>query len=150
MNLQTETYKSFEIDKLNLFEVEPILTNDNFDPDSNFLNEKVNSFEPTYYMHEQFVYFPSNLSENFSIIDLNIGNLHKNMDKLQDFLNDIKGATKLYFMYCYRVVIIFFSSRLYKSVFSTYSLVKLVFRFCFSFCFCILAFRVSVFLAFNF
>ena len=121
MNLQTETYKFFEIDKLNPFEVEPILTNDNFDPDSNFFNEKINSFEPTYYTNEEFVYFSSNLSENSSIVDLNIRSLHKNIDKLKDFLNDIKGATKLYFMYCYRVVIIFFSPRLYKSVFSTYS-----------------------------
>ena len=40
MNLPTETYKSFEYDKFNLFEVETVLTNDNFDPDSNFFNEK--------------------------------------------------------------------------------------------------------------
>ena len=39
MNLQTETYKSFENDKLNLFEVETIPSNDNFDADSNFFNE---------------------------------------------------------------------------------------------------------------
>ena len=39
-----------------------------------------------------------------------------------------KGATKLYFMYCSRVVIIFLSPRLCKSAFSTYFLVKLVFR----------------------
>ena len=40
MNLQTETYKSFENDNLNLFEAGTILTNDNFDPDSNSFNEK--------------------------------------------------------------------------------------------------------------
>ena len=91
MNLQTETYKSFENDKFNLFEVETILTNDNFDPDSNFFNEKINSVESTYYTHEEFVSFSSNLSENFSIIHLNIRSLHKNIDKLKDFLNDIKG-----------------------------------------------------------
>ena len=91
MNLQTETYKTFENDKFNLFEVETILTNDNFDPDSNFFNEKINSVESTYYTHEEFVSFSSNLSENFSIIHLNIRSLHKNIDKLKDFLNDIKG-----------------------------------------------------------
>ena len=91
MNLQTETHKSFENDKFNLFEVETILTNDNFDPDSNFSNEKINSVESTYYTHEEFVSFSSNLSENFSIIHLNIRSLHKNIDKLKDFLNDIKG-----------------------------------------------------------
>ena len=90
MNLQTETYKSFENDRFNLFEVETILTNDNFDPDSNFLNERINSVESTYYTHEEFVSFSSNLSENFSIIHLNIGSLQKNIDKLKDFLNDIK------------------------------------------------------------
>ena len=90
MNLQTETYKSFENDKFNLFEVETILTNDNFDPDSNFFNEKINSVESTYYTHEEFVSFSSNLSENFSIIHLNIIIFHKNIDKLKDFLNDIK------------------------------------------------------------
>ena len=40
MNLQTETYKSFENDKFNLFEVETILTNDNFDPIATFLMKK--------------------------------------------------------------------------------------------------------------
>ena len=91
MNLQTETYKSFENDKFNLFEVETILTNDNFDPDSNFLNEKINSVESTYYTHEEFVSFSSNLSENLSIIHLNIKGLRKNIDKREDFLNGIKG-----------------------------------------------------------
>ena len=42
-------------------------------------------------MHEEFVSFPRNLSENFSIIHLNIRSLHKNIDKFKDFLNDIKG-----------------------------------------------------------
>ena len=41
MNLPTETYKSFENHEFNLFEVEAILTNDKFDPDSSFLNEKL-------------------------------------------------------------------------------------------------------------
>ena len=89
MNLQTETYKSFENDKFNLSEVETILTNDN--PDSNFFNEKINSVESAYYTHEKFVSFSSNLSENFSIIHLNIKSLHKNIDKLKDFLKHIKG-----------------------------------------------------------
>ena len=48
MNLQTETYKIFQNDKFNLFEVETSLTNDNFDPGSNFFNEKINSFESYY------------------------------------------------------------------------------------------------------
>ena len=91
MNLQTETYKTFENDKFNLFEVETILTDDNFDPDRKFFNEKTNSVESTYYTHEEFVSFPRNLSENFSIIHLNIRSLHKNIDKLKDFLNDVKG-----------------------------------------------------------
>ena len=91
MNLQTETYKSFENDKFNLFEVETILTNDNFDPHSNFFNEKINSVKSTYYTHEEFVSFSSNLSNNFSIIHLSIRSLHKNIDKLKDFLNHTKG-----------------------------------------------------------
>ena len=40
MNLQTETYKSFENDKFNIFKVETTLTNDNFDPDNKFLIKK--------------------------------------------------------------------------------------------------------------
>ena len=44
------------------------------------------------------------------------------------FQEIVKGGTKLYFMYCFRVVIILFSPGLYKSAFSTYSLVNLVFR----------------------
>ena len=76
MNLQTETYKTLENDKFNLFEVETIVTNDKFDPDSNFLNENINSVESTYYRQKEFVSFSSNLSENFSIIHLNIRSLH--------------------------------------------------------------------------
>ena len=95
MNLQTETYKTFENNKFNLFEVETILTNDNFDPDSNFLMKKMNSVESTYYTHEEFVSFSSNLIENFSIIHLNIRSLHKNIDKFKDFLNDIKGKFRI-------------------------------------------------------
>ena len=91
MDLQTEIYKTYENNKFNLLEVATILTNDNFDPDSNFLNEIVNSVESTYYTHEECVCFSSNLSENFSIIHLNIRSLQKNIDKLKDFLNDIKG-----------------------------------------------------------
>ena len=52
--MKTETYKSFENDKFNLFEVETARTNDNFDFDSNFFNEKINSVEST---HEEFVSF---------------------------------------------------------------------------------------------
>ena len=59
MNLQTETYKTFENDKLNLFEVKTILTNNNVDPDSNFFNEKINSVESACYTHEEFVFFPA-------------------------------------------------------------------------------------------
>ena len=39
-----------------------------------------------------------------------------------------KGATHLYFMYCSHAVIILFRTGLCKSAFSTYSLIKLVFR----------------------
>ena len=59
MNLQTEICKTFENDKFNIFEVETILTNDNFDRDTNFFNKKVNSVESTYYTHEEFVFFPA-------------------------------------------------------------------------------------------
>ena len=98
MNLQTETYKTFENDKFNLFQVETILINENFDLDSNFFNEKINSFEPTYYTHKESVSFYSNLSQNFSIIYLNIRSLHKNVDKFKDFLNGIKGKFSVIFL----------------------------------------------------
>ena len=68
----------------------PLLTNSNFNPDSNFFNEKTNSVQSTYYTHEDFVSFSSNLSENFSTIHLNNKSFHKNVDKFKDFLNDIK------------------------------------------------------------
>ena len=58
---------------------------------------------------------------------------------------NIKGATKLYFMYYSCVVIILFSTGLYKSAFSTCSFGKTRFS-----SFCVLVFRVSVSLAFNF
>ena len=51
----------------------------------------MNSVESTYYTNEEFVSFSSSLSETLSIIHLNIRSLHKNIDRLKDFLNDIKG-----------------------------------------------------------
>ena len=41
-----------------------INSNGNFDPNSNFFNEQINSVESTCYTHEEFVSFSSNLSEN--------------------------------------------------------------------------------------
>ena len=60
------------------------------------------------------------------------------------FFVDVKGTTKLCFMHYSRAVIILFSMGLDKSAFSTYSLGKTTFRLC------VLVFRVSVSLAFNF
>ena len=57
----------------------------------------------------------------------------------------VKGATKLFFMYYFRVVIILFSTGLYKSAFSTYDFGKTSFS-----SFYVLVFRVSVSLGFNF
>ena len=56
-----------------------------------------------------------------------------------------KGAKKLYFVYYLREVTILFSKGLYKSAFFTYSFGKTRFSY-----FCVLVFRVSVSLAFNF
>ena len=53
-----------------------------------------------------------------------------------------KGTTKLYFLYYSRVVIILFSTGLYKSAFSTYFFGKMKFS-----SFCVLVFRVPVPLA---
>ena len=66
-------------------------------------------------------------------------------DHITQFAYQIKGATKLYFMYYSRVVISLFSTGLYKSAFSTCSFGKTRFL-----SFCILGFRLSVSLAFNF
>ena len=63
----------------------------------------------------------------------------------EHMVSDFKVATKLYFMYYSRVVIILLSTGLYKSAFSTYSFAKTRFS-----SFCALVFRVSVSLAFNF
>ena len=55
--------------------------------------------------------------------------LQQTMDKLNE-INDFKGATKFYFMYYSRVIIILVSTGLYKSAFSIYLLlVKLDFHF---------------------
>ena len=56
-----------------------------------------------------------------------------------------KGAKKLYFMYYLREVTVLFGKGLYKSAFFTYSFGKTRFSY-----FCVLVFRVSVSLAFNF
>ena len=57
----------------------------------------------------------------------------------------LKGTTKLYFVYYLHVVIIFFSTGLCKSAFSTYSFSRTWVS-----SFCVLVFCVSVSLAFNF
>ena len=56
-----------------------------------------------------------------------------------------KGTTKFYFMCYLRVVMIFFSTGLYKSSISTYFFIKTSFSF-----FCVLVFRISVFFALSF
>ena len=66
-------------------------------------------------------------------------------NKLVNCQFKLKGATKFYFMYYSRVVIILFSTGLYKSAFSTCSFGKTSFS-----SFCVLVFHVSVSLAFNF
>ena len=55
-----------------------------------------------------------------------------------------KGATKLHFTDYSRVVIILFSTGLYKSAFSTYSFGKITFL-----SFCVLVFHVSISLVFS-
>ena len=65
--------------------------------------------------------------------------------KVKHRSNLVKGATKLYFMYCFCVVIIFFITDLCKSAFSTYNFIHVSFS-----SFCVLAFRVYVSLGFNF
>ena len=67
------------------------------------------------------------------------------LKKIKQCFWEGENPTKLYFMYYLREVIILLRTGLYKSVFSTYSIGKSWFS-----TFCILVFRVSVSLAFNF
>ena len=60
-------------------------------------------------------------------------------------LDEVNGATKLYFMHYSCVVIILLSTSLYKSVFSTYSFCKTRFS-----SFCVLAFYVFISLVLRF
>ena len=69
----------------------------------------------------------------------------RNVQDNGKYCSNFKGATNLYFMYFFPVVIILFSTDLYTSAFSTYDFGKTSFS-----SFCVFVFRVSVSLAFNF
>ena len=83
-----------------------------------------------------------NLSPRSTILEDPAYYFYRNQQQ-QDLSTYFKGATKLHFMFYFRVVIILFSTGLYKSAFSAYDFGKTNFS-----SFCVLAF--SCFCIFRF
>ena len=92
-------------------------------------SENIHSVNPLHLMiHRVNGYAEEKNGSKYLVLSSNNELMGKYKEILKGIKAEIKWAMKLYFMYCSGVVIIFFSPRLYKSAFSTYSLVKLVFH----------------------
>ena len=69
-----------------------IFTDEANDPDTNFYNEKLQELDSEYYSVEEIRKFLEKLyKEMFSVFNLNIRSLNKNIGKLKDLLGFLKG-----------------------------------------------------------
>ena len=82
---------NFEDLKANLF-LTNIFTDEANDPDINFYNKKLQELDSEYYSVEEIRKFSGKLyKEIFSVFNLNIRSLNKNLGKFKDLLGFLKG-----------------------------------------------------------
>ena len=78
------------------FSTEDILLDDNLDPDKQFYNDSDNSYDAPYFSlnNEANDFLKQNNNDNFSILDLNITSLKKNIDSLRILLSQLNFSFK--------------------------------------------------------
>ena len=82
MNFDVEN-ENFEIMLFNPFDSKNILSDENYDPDINFFNEKSEAVNSPYYNVDKFNSSSQNLLKNsFSVLHINIRSMNNNSEKL--------------------------------------------------------------------
>ena len=85
----------FENIKANLFPINSI-SDEAYQPDANFFNDKLDEIDSKYYTEDQLIQFSSTLdTKTFSIFHLNIRSLNKNIENLQNLVSVLKGHFKI-------------------------------------------------------
>ena len=91
MNFDVEN-ENFEIMLFNPFDSKNILSDENYDPDINFFNEKSEAVNSPYYNVDKFNSSSRSLLKNsFSVLHINIRSMNKNFEKLREYLSHVKG-----------------------------------------------------------
>ena len=82
MNFDVEN-ENFENTLFNPFDSKNILSDENYDPDINFFNEKSEAVNSPYYNVDKFNSSSQNLLKNsFSLLHINIRSMNNNSEKL--------------------------------------------------------------------
>ena len=94
-DVTSNNHSHFENIKANLFPINSI-SDDTYDPDANFFNDKLDEIDFKYYTEDQLIQFSSTLdTKTFSIFHLNIRSLNKNIENLQNLVCVLKGHFKI-------------------------------------------------------
>ena len=84
--------ESLERKLFNPFDFQQIMDNEGNDPDPSFFNDHSEAVSSPYYTIDEFSCAPNSLLKNsFSILQINIRSMNKNFEKLQEYLNVVKG-----------------------------------------------------------
>ena len=84
--------ESFENKSFNLLDFQQIMDDEGNDSDLNFFNDDSEAVSWPYYTIDEFSCVSNSLLENsFSILQINIRSMNKNFEKLQEYLNVVKG-----------------------------------------------------------
>ena len=84
--------ESFENKLFNPFDFQQIMDDEGNDPDLNFFNDHSEAVSSPYYTTDEFSCASNSLLKNsFSILQINIRSMNKNFEKLQEYLNVVKG-----------------------------------------------------------
>ena len=84
--------ESFENKLFNSFVFQQIMDDEGNDPDLNFFNDHSEAVSSLYYTIDEFSCASNSLLKNsFSILQINIRSMNKNFEKLQEYLNVVKG-----------------------------------------------------------
>ena len=94
-DVTSNNHSHFENTKANLFPINSI-SDEAYDPDANFFNDKLDEIDSKYYTEDQLIQFPRTLdTKTFSIFHLNIRSLNKNIENLQNLVSGLKDHFKI-------------------------------------------------------
>ena len=92
LSVNNTSEKSFENKFFNRFDFQHIMDDEGNDPDLIFFNDHSEAASSPYYTIDEFSCVSNSLLKNsFSILQINIRSMNKNFEKLQEYLNVVKG-----------------------------------------------------------